>query len=453
MTDTWVCGDSHIPVGSKLHKAYCGEPVKDVRVRVVAPRSNSKRFRTATTGGGRDDSSDSGDCESTSTKLGPGVKRPFSDITAAVAGNISESAKRVRISPDEGILEDGTWPGPIKDYNFFNKDAQWRRKPSLEAKEHPSGEDANESGEDADESGEDVKDAPSSEDDSSVSKDEDDDSDTECDVFPVTNSRALFVRQSLDCSAPVETSFYAVKHDKSCSRMFLSSFKVKAFGSASEGGLAPLGFCWACGGTENMLEFERLQLLEAYAEVFPMCKNCHEVRNISFCVGIKKKMNKPKTAEKVTGSNLRPVGSYCLAKYRTKEKKVVWYPAVIIRLKSGGFYDVLFFDHEVQLDVAEKETRDMVSKGSLVLAFWRADAWHNAILEDIDFADAPPLDASLIETNGISLPLATVSIRFVDDDVKLDDQPLKNICVPHKLLAKAAAGVTKRRRKGVHAKK
>ena len=95
--------------------------------------------------------------------------------------------------------------------------------------------------------------------------------------FEITNRCALIALRGITCESPIESAFYASSSASERDSRMLNYFRILAVGSSSEGGLAPTGgFCWSCGGTENILRFDMEELSKKFATVHPLCASCHD---------------------------------------------------------------------------------------------------------------------------------------------------------------------------------
>ncbi len=155
------------------------------------------------------------------------------------------------------------------------------------------------------------------------------------------------MRRGLVCSDPIESTFYSAENPKSSMDPF---YRTRAFGQESEGGVAPNGFCFACGSTSNILVLERLQLIESGAPtVYPLCASC-KARGIEFRARKTAKTNygkQPASGCSEDTSIKWVSGMLCMARFKAAAtSRVLLYPALVKTCgKDGrGPFDIHYFD-------------------------------------------------------------------------------------------------------------
>jgi hypothetical protein len=269
---------------------------------------------------------------------------------------------------------------------------------------------------------------------------------------PYTNSCGLVVRRGLTCLDPIESTFFAMQDPKSTLDPF---YRTKAFGKLDEGGIAPNGFCYACGATENLLVLERLEIIQSGTPtVSPLCAPCRE-RGIDFRVRRSAKTNYGRataTSTSTTTSNKWVPGSLCMARFKKAAPgaKVLYFPAMIKSSgKDGkGPFDVWYFDGDKDSGLPISSIWPFVDRDSMVYAKFNSNtksyfpAKVTAVNNLVTITPTTCLD---------KLPKVTVDLLFTDDDLVRKACPLAQIYKPARV--SPVVEETKKDKKAANAKR
>jgi hypothetical protein len=214
---------------------------------------------------------------------------------------------------------------------------------------------------------------------------------------------------------------------------FDNYYRKKAFGTAAEGGMAPNGFCYACGGTEHLLVLERLDIVASGTPtVSPLCRECKD-RGIDFRARKSTQTNLGKGAVSKSSTKWEP-GMLCMARCKVKvgkTMKTLLYPAMITscseREDCEGPYSVWYFDGDKADDVPLSALDDFVSVRHLVYAKC------NGNNENYFPAEVTKINFPEVTVTGVSiLPKVTLDLTFTDDGYVRKRCPLSQVYRPLK---------------------
>jgi hypothetical protein len=234
---------------------------------------------------------------------------------------------------------------------------------------------------------------------------------------PYVNSCGIVVRRGITCGDPLESTFFTLADPKSSMDPF---YRAKAFGKASEGGVAPHGFCYACGTRENILVLERLDIIaDGTPTVSPLCAAC-KARGIDFRSrkSTQTNLGRGAAALQQPAAVNWAVGMLCMARYKTSAGKTLLFPARVTGCgKAGeGPYDVSFFDGDDGKELPQSSLEPFVAVGSMVYAKW------NSNTKDF-FA------GKITAVHEIG-PKVSVDILYTDDEKVRKNCPLSQIYRP-----------------------
>jgi hypothetical protein len=206
-------------------------------------------------------------------------------------------------------------------------------------------------------------------------------------------------------------------------------YRSKAFGKVVDGGLAPNGFCYACGGTENLLVLERLDIIAAGTPtVSPLCSTCKD-RGIEFRCRKSSQTN----LGRGDSSKLHPPiewvsGMLTMARYKTKSSKTLLYPGLVTSCgpSNNGPYGVLFFDGDVLENVPLSALEPFVSVNTMVYAKFNknTEGFYPARVTAVHTTSASGA------TSVKELPDVTVDLLFTDDNETRKKCPLSQLYRP-----------------------
>ena len=185
---------------------------------------------------------------------------------------------------------------------------------------------------------------------------------------PYLNSCGIVVRRGLCCTDPIESTFYSMEDHKSSMDAI---YRTKAFGTSVEGGVAPNGFCFACGGSEDMLVLERLDIIASGTPtVSPLCAGCRG-RGIEFRTRKSCQTNNGRGSASMSSiSTCWLTGMLCMARFKTKSNKILLYPAMVTSCgpKDEGPFDVWYFDGDKTEALPSSALEPFVALDSMVYA-------------------------------------------------------------------------------------
>lgn len=233
----------------------------------------------------------------------------------------------------------------------------------------------------------------------------------------VVNRAGVIVRRGLTCKTPLEAAFYASSNVKSTRMM--DPYFTKAFGSFENGCLAPDGWCFSCGSTENMCVFGRAALLQKHTTVYPLCYICHVTKNIAFTTRSPKKM--PKTKGTVW-KKLDLVCALCTSFINGNEgkKKKYYFPGRIQDVLEGGKYNIKFYDGDFVKNVISKRIIRFVKVNDIVMAKYNTTQQFPAKITKLEII--PKDDSNL-------LPFVKVDVTFTEDNRKLTGRSIRTILI------------------------
>ena len=213
------------------------------------------------------------------------------------------------------------------------------------------------------------------------------------------------------------------------------SFQKSAFGNASEGGVAPNGWCWICGSTKDLLSFELEILLKKGALAHPLCRNCKDNKAGKFRILSQKKIRaSPPTFE---------VNDLVMASFSHGEN-IIFHAAKIVSpiVNLGSLaYRIRFFDSVNEADNTNRyvdQLRPFVKKGDLVMADWRLGEPYEACITLIHIPSATS------SSSASTLPAIKVNVKFIADGETLSNLPITRIKVPK---AKVVETFTEKKKK------